>query len=120
MELYKARQDGAISRKNINPNANTLEQLGNFVKKGELILVKNVESLTDKNLSFPYKKYTLWNGNYAVGIKQDGIDPYVKASFADVPEHLFIQIQKPKVYITLGVLLVGLATYSIIKERQNN
>lgn len=120
MGFYKAKQNGAINRKNIDPNANKLEQFGNLIKKGELILVKKVESLTDKNLSFPYKKYTLWNGNYAVGITQDGVEPYVKASFADVPEHLFIQIQKPKVYITLAVLLVGLATYSIIKERQNN
>jgi len=120
MELYKLKLDGVITRKSKDPTVKSGEEVASILKKGELILVKKVESLTDKNLSFPYKKYTLWNGNYAVGITQEGLEPYVKASFADVPEHLFIQIQKPKVYITLGVLLVGLATYSIIKERQNN
>lgn len=120
MELYKAKQNGAITRKSTDPNVKSGEELGSYLKKGELILVKNVENLTDKNLSFPYKKYTLWNGNYAIGVTQGGEEPYVKASFVDVPEHLFIQIQKPKFYITIGILLLGLATYSIIKERQNN
>jgi hypothetical protein len=120
MQFYKAKLDGAITRKSNDPNNKSGEEFGTFIKKGELILVKKVESLTDKNLSFPYKKYTLWNGNYAVGITQEGVEPYVKASLADVPEYLFIQIQKPKVYITLGVLLIGLATYSIIKERKNS
>jgi len=120
MEFYKLKSDGVITRKSKDPTVKSGEEVASILKKGELILVKSVEDLTDKNLSFPYKKYTLWNGNYAVGVTQEGVEPYVKASFADVPEHLFIQIQKPKVYITLGVLLVGLATYSIIKERQNN
>jgi hypothetical protein len=122
MQLYKAKLNGVITRRTKDPTVKSGEEVVRIIKKGELILVTNVESLTDKNLSFPYNKYTLWNGNYAISIpppisEQEG---YAKASFADVPEHLFIQIQKPKVYITLGVLLVGLATYSIIKERQNN
>jgi hypothetical protein len=122
MRLYKAKLDGVITRKSKDPTVKSGEEVARIIKKGELILVTNVESLTDKNLSFPYNKYTLWNGNYAISVslpisEQEG---YVKASFADVPEHLFIQIQKPKVYITLGLLLLGLATYSIIKERQNN
>jgi hypothetical protein len=117
LELYKAKLDGVIARKSKDATVKSGEEVAGLVKKGELILVKKVESLTDKNLSFPYKKYTLWNNSYAVSVPVSDGDAYVKASFADVPEYLFIQIQKPKVYITLGVLLVGLATYSIIKER---
>jgi hypothetical protein len=122
MQLYKAKLNGVITRKSKDPTVKSGEEVSRLIKKGELILVTNVESLTDKNLSFPYNKYTLWNGNYAISVSPliSEEEPYVKASFADVPEHLFIQIQKPKVYITLGLLLLGLATYSIIKERQNN
>jgi hypothetical protein len=121
MELYKANLDGVISRKSKDPNVISGEEVAHFIKKGELILVKKVEDLNEKNLSFPYKKYTIWNGNYAIQVASpDGVTTFKKASLADVPEHLFIQIKKPKVYITLGLLLVGLATYSIIKERQNN
>jgi len=121
MRLYKANLDGVITRKSKDPTVPSGEVVAHFIKKGELILVTNVENLTDKNLSFPYKKYTLWNGNYAIQVATpEGEIAYKEASFADVPEHLFIQIQKPKVYITLGLLFVGLATYSIIKERQNN
>jgi len=78
--------------------------------------------LTDKNLSFPYKKYTLWNNNYAISLSPplSEKEGYTDASFVDVPEYLFIQIQKPKVYITLGIILAGLATYSIIQERKNS
>jgi hypothetical protein len=119
MELYKAKSDGVITRKTNDPNIKSGEKVSKFIKKGELILVSNVESLIDKNLSFPYNKYTLWNGNYVISISSPLTrqESYVKASFADIPEHLFVQIQKPKVYITLGLLLVGLATYSIIKEQ---
>jgi len=122
MQLYKAKSDGVITRKSKDPTVKSGEEVARIIKKGELILVTNVESLTDKNLSFPYNKYTLWNGNYAISVSPpiSEQEAYVKASFADVPEHLFVQIQKPKVYITLGLLLVGLATYSIIKERQNS
>jgi hypothetical protein len=123
VQLYKAKSDGVITRTGKIPTINSGEEVVGFIKKGELILVTNVESLTDKNLPFSYKKYTLWNGNYAISVAVSSIseqEPYVKASFADVPEHLFVQIQKPKVYITLGLILVGLATYSIIKERQNS
>ena len=122
MQLYKEKLDGVITRGSKDPDFKSGEKVSGIIKKGELILVTNVEKLTDEKFSFPYNKYTLWNGNYAISLsppisEQEG---YVKASFADVPEHLFVQIQKPKVYITLGLLLVGLATYSIIKERQNN
>lgn len=123
MKFYKANIDGVITRKSKDPTVKSGEEVAGLVKKGELILVKDIESLTDKNLYFPYKKYNLFNGNYAISVTIPNIadkEPYTKASFADVPEHLFIQIKKPKVYITLGLLLVGLATYSIIKERQNN
>jgi hypothetical protein len=121
MGFYKANLDGVITRKSKDPSVVSGYEVAHFIKKGELILVKNVEDLNEKNLSFPYKKYTLWNGNIAIQVgNSDGITAFKKASFADVPEYLFIQIKKPKVYITLGVLLVGLATYSIIKERQNN
>lgn len=120
MELYKAKLDGVITRKSKDPTVKSGEEVSRFIKKGELILVENVESLTDKNLSFPYKKYNLWNGNYAISVTMDGTDAYSKASFADVPEHLFIQIKKPKVYIALGVVLTGLAIWSIIDERKNN
>jgi hypothetical protein len=103
MELYKSKLKGAIFRKSKDPTVNSEEVL-RVVKKGELVLVEKVGSLTDKNLSFPYKKYTLWNGNYAISINPplSEQEAYVKASFADFPEHLFVQIQKPKVYITLG------------------
>lgn len=122
MKLYKAKLDGVITRRTKDPTIKSGEKASHFIKKGELILVTNVESLTDKNLSFPYNKYTLWNGKYAISLLPPITEEvaYVEASFSDVPQHLFIQIQKPKVYITLGLLLVGLATYSIIKERQNN
>lgn len=122
MQLYKAKLDGVIIRRGKDPTVKSGEKVAHFIKKGELILVTNVEGLTDKNLSFPYNKYTLWNGNYAISVSPPTSEKeaYAKASFADVPEHLFVQIKKPKVYITLGLLLVGLATYSIIKERQNN
>ena len=121
MQLYKAKLDGVIIRRSKDPTVNSVQEVAHFIKKGELILVKTVEDLNEKNLSFPYKKYTLWNGNYAIQVPTpDGEIAYKEASFADVPEHLFVQIKKPKVYITLGLLLVGLATYSIIKERQNN
>ena len=122
MQLYKAKLDGIITRKSKDPAVKSSDEVVRLIKKGELILVKSVESLTDKNLPFPYKKYNLWNGNFAISLLPPVTEQeaYVEASFADVPEHLFVQIQKPKVYITLGVLLVGLATYSIIKERQNN
>ncbi len=122
MKLYKAKLNGVITRKTKDPTVKSGEEVSRFIKKGELILVTNVESLTDKNLSFPYKKYNIWNGNYAISVLPpvSEEEAYVEASFADVPEHLFVQIQKPKVYITLGILLVGLATYSIIKERQNS
>lgn len=120
MQLFKANIDGVIVRKTNDPSVKSGEEVAGTVKKGELMLVNKVEELTDKNLFSPYKKYTLFNGNYAISINNLEIQPYVKASFADVPEHLFIQIQKPKVYITLGVLLVALATYFIIKEKKNN
>jgi hypothetical protein len=120
MQLYKAKLDGVITRRSKDPTVKSGEEVSRLIKKGELILVTNVESLTDKNLSLPYNKYTLWNGNYAISLENQDTEPYVKAGFVDVPEHLFIQIKKPKVYVTLGLLLVGLATYSIIKERQNN
>lgn len=122
MQFYKAKKDGVITRISKDPTVKSGEEVAGFIKKGELILVKKVEDLTDKNLSFPYKKYTLFNNKYAISIlppASDG-DSYVKASFVDVPEYLFIEIQKPKVYITLGVILVGLAIYSIIKERNNS
>jgi len=121
MQLYKANLNGVITRSTKDPTVKSGEIVAHFIKKGELILVTNVEELTDKNLSFPYKKYTLWNGNYAIQVATpDDVVAYTKASFADVPEHLFIQIQKPKVYITLGIILAGLATYSIIQERKNS
>lgn len=120
MELYKAKLNGATFRKSKDPTDVSGQEIARIINKGELILVKKVESLTDSNLSFPYKKYTLWNGNYALSVTTDGIDAYSKASFADVPEHLFVQIKKPKVYITLGVVLVGLAVWSVIQERKNN
>ena len=120
MQWYKANLDGVIVRKSKDPNVKSGEEVSGFIKKGELILVKNVESLTDKNLSFPYKKYTLWNNKYSISIDNQDVEPYVKASFADVPEYLFIEIKKPRVYITLGVILLGLAIHSIIQERKNN
>lgn len=120
MQWYKANINGVISRKSKDPTVKSGEEVAGFVKKGELLLVKNVEDLTNENLSLPYKKYTLFNGNYAMSVGNEEIVPYVRAGFADVPEYLFIQIQKPKVYITLGIILAGLATYSIIKERKNN
>jgi|688.fasta_scaffold1383843_1 hypothetical protein len=120
MQWYKANINGVISRKSKDPTVKSGEEVASFVKKGELLLVKNVEDLTNKNLSLPYKKYTLFNGNYAISIGNEEVVPYVRAGFADVPEYLFIQIQKPKVYITLGIILAGLATYSIIQERKNN
>jgi len=121
MQWYKANLNGVITRKTNDANVKSGEVVAHFIKKGELILVTNVEELTDKNLSFPYKKYTLWNGNYAIQVATpDDVIAYTKASFADVPEYLFIQIQKPKVYITLGIILAGLATYSIIQERKNS
>jgi len=120
MELYKAKLKGAIFRKSKDPTVVSGQEIVRVIDKGELILVKNIESLTDKNLSFPFKKYTLYNDNFVLSATTDGVDAYGKASFADVPEHLFVQIKKPKVYITLGVILTGLAIWSIIKERKNN
>ena len=110
MQWYKANLNGAIFRDTNDPNVKSGQVVGNIVKKGELLLVKSVEELVDKNLSFPYTKYTLWNGSYALSVGNEEVVPYVRASFADVPEYLFIQIQKPKVYITLGIILSGLAT----------
>jgi hypothetical protein len=122
MELYKAKLDGIITRKSKDPTVNKGDEVVRFIKKGELILVKSIETVTDKNLSSSYNKYTLWNGNYAISVAPPIAEQlaYSKASFADVPEHLFVQMKKPKVYITVGIILLGLATYSIIKERKNN
>ena len=120
MQWYKANLNGVITRDTNDPNVKSGEVVAHFIKKGELILVKSVEELVDKNLSFPYTKYNLWNGSYAIAVGNEEVVPYVRASFADVPEYLFIQIQKPKVYITLGIILAGLATYSIIQERKNS
>jgi hypothetical protein len=120
MQWYKANINGVISRKSKDPTVKSEEEVVGFVKKGELLLVKNVEDLTNENLSLPYNKYTLFNGNYAISVGNEEVVPYVRAGFADVPEYLFIQIQKPKVYITLGIILAGLATYSIIQERKNS
>jgi hypothetical protein len=121
MQLYKAKLDGIITNNTKDPTIKSGKVVSRIVKKGELILVTNVESLTDKNLSFRYNKYNLWNGNYAISIPPplSEQEAYVKASFADVPEHLFIQIQKPKVYVTLGIVLLGLAIWSIIEEKNN-
>lgn len=122
MELYKANLDGVINRETKDPNVKSGVEVSRIIKKGELILVKKTESLIDKFLSFPYKKYSLWNGNFAISVLPPDTEQeaYVRADFSDVPEHLFVQIKKPKVYITLSILLLGLATYSIIKERKNN
>ena len=120
MEFYKAKVDGAIIRKTNDANIKSGEEVASWIKKGELILVKSVEEEVDKNLFLPTKKYTIWNGNYAFSVDDEQGDRYVKASFSDIPEYLFIEIQKPTVYIVIGVILAGLATYSIIKERQNN
>jgi hypothetical protein len=120
MQWYKSNINGIIFHKSKDLFVKSEEGVAGFIKKGELLLVKNVEDLTNKNLSLPYKKYTLFNGNYAISIGNEEVVPYVRAGFADVPEYLFIQIQKPKVYITLGIILAGLATYSIIQERKNN
>ena len=121
MEFYKAIKDNVIfTNDSKSPSG---EKASRNVFKGELLLVKKIEDLTDKKLSFPYKKYTLFNNNWVISIKVPNIseyDAYEKASFADVPEYLFLEMKKPKVYITLGVLLAGLAIYSIIKEQQNN
>jgi hypothetical protein len=122
MQLYKAKLDGVITRKAKDPTINKKDEVVRFIKKGELILVTDVESVTDKNLSLSYNKYTLWNGNYAISVAPPIAEQlaYSKASFVDIPEHLFVQIKKPKVYITIGILLLGLATYSVIKEQKNN
>ena len=73
-----------------------------YLSVGKSFKILGVNSRGEKNktkfflhrlLFFPYKKYTLWNGNYAVGVTQGAEEPYVKASLADVPEYLFIQIQ---------------------------
>jgi hypothetical protein len=120
MELYKAKLDGAIFEDVDVSKYKSGNKFSRIIKKGELILVKKVEDLTEEKLSFPYKKYTLFNNKFAISLKQDGVEGYSKAGFADIPEHLFVQIKKPKVYITLGVILVGLAFLSIVNERKNN
>ena len=122
MQVYKVLKDGVIFSKTNDPKYISGEKALGFTKKGEFVLVKKVENLIDKNLSFPYTKYTLLNNNWLVHVPVPGItegETYMKASFADVPEYLFIQIKKPKVYITLGVILTGLAIWSIIDERKN-
>lgn len=119
MEVYKANKDGVIFKKSKDPNNKSGEEADRLIKKGELIFVKNIESITDEKLSLPFKKYNLINQKYALTLENDDEENYIKASFADVPEHLFIQIQKPRVYITLGVVLIGLAVWSIINERKN-
>lgn len=120
MQLYKANLDGVITRKSKDLTIKSGEESAGFIKKGELLLVTSVENLGEAKVPLPYIKYNLINGNYAISVINDDIERYTKASFADVPEYLFIQIQKPKVYVTLGVVLVGLAIYSIIQERKNS
>jgi hypothetical protein len=119
LELYKAKSDGVITKKNTIPNAKSGEEVAGFVKKGELILVKKTENLIDEKLSVSYKKYTLYNNKYAVSIPINGVDNYSKASFADVPEYLLIQLKKPRVYIVLGVLLAGLVIRFVIDKKNN-
>jgi hypothetical protein len=119
MELYKANLDGIITRD--DPDVKSGQKVSSIIRKGELILVKKVDDLIEEKWGFPYKKYTLWNGSFAVQVPSpDGEIAYKKASFADVPEYLLIQIKKPKVYITIGLVLTGLAVWSIVQERKNN
>ena len=120
MQFYKANIDNVITRKSKDPNVKSGEEVAGMIKKGELILVTSTENLIDKNLSLPYVKYNLFNGNYAISIGNNDVEPYVKAGFSDLPEYLFIEIKKPKVYIVLGLMLIGLVTYSVIKERNKN
>ena len=124
MELYKGKKDGGFFTKTSDPKNISGEKASRYVSKGELFLVKKVEEDTQsEKYHFPYKKYTLLNNNWLISVNIPNIkeyETYEKASLADVPEYLFLQIKKPKVYITIGVLLLGLAVYSIIKERQNN
>ena len=120
MHLYKANLDGSITRKSKDLNVKSGEEIAGTVKKGDLLLVTSVENLTEAKFPLPYKKYNLLSGKYVISVVYDDTERYTKASFADVPEYLFMQIQKPKVYITLGVVLVGLAIYSIVQERKNS
>ena len=123
MQVYKLLKDGAIFSKTNDPKYISGEKVSRILKKGELVLVKKKEDLIEKKLSFPYTKYTLLSNNWLLDVPVPGItegEPYVKASFADVPEYLFLQIKKPKVYITLGIILTGLAIWSIVDERKNN
>jgi hypothetical protein len=123
MEVYKLLKDSAIFSKTNDPKYISGEKADRILKKGEFVIVKKKEDLIDKNLSFPYKKYTLLTNNWLIHVDIPDItegESITKASFADVPEYLFMQVKKPKVYITLGVILTGLAIWSIIDERKNN
>ena len=57
MQWYKANLNGVITRDTNDPNVKSGAIVAHFIKKGELILVKSVEELVDKNLSFPYFIY---------------------------------------------------------------
>lgn len=120
MELYKANLDGVITRKSDDLNVKIGTEVAGSIKKGELLLIKSVENLAEEKSPLPYKKYNLYNGNYGISVISEEPERYVKAGFSDVPEYLFIQIQKPKVYIALGVVLASLAIYSIVQERKNS
>jgi hypothetical protein len=123
MEVYKLLKDSAIFSTTNDPKYISGEKASRILKKGEFVIVKKKEDLIDKNLSFPYTKYTLLNNNWLSHVAIEGItegETIIKASFVDVPEYLFMQVKKPKVYITLGIILTGLAIWSIIDERKNN
>jgi hypothetical protein len=123
MQVYKLLKDSAVFSKTNDPKYISGEKASRILKKGEFVIVKKKEDLIEKKLSFPYKKYTLLSNNWLIHVDVPGItegEPIIKVSFADIPEYLFIQIKKPKVYITLGVILTGLAIWSIIDERKNN
>lgn len=110
--LFRKREDG-LSDSQYNATA-----VKKILPKGEIVFIQSVEKVTEGMITAD--KYVLSNGDYLLNVimlEQPDQKPLLtKADYSDLPEYTLEKVKDPKIYIGIGVVLVGLTLLALMGD----